>query len=130
MLGDTSGSGGASGEIRVQKERRLTLRVPILVRRVTVGGRGNVFFGYAGNLSASGMFIGTVNPRKKGEQFAIQFTLPGSTVPISVTAEVVWVREHSQNADFPPGMGVMFVDIDVEAVQKIRQYVATYTGAK
>lgn len=83
-----------------------------------------MFFGYAGDISASGMFISTVNPRRKGEQFALQFTVPGAPAPISVNAEVAWVREHSTNAEFPPGMGIRFLDITDEAAAAIRAFVA------
>lgn len=119
-----SDSTGTWGEIRVQNERRRQLRAPILVKRMKVGGTGNVFFGYAGDISASGMFIGTVNPRRKGEQFALQFTIPGAPAPICINAEVVWTREHSTSAEFPPGMGIRFLDITEEAAAAIRTFVA------
>jgi uncharacterized protein (TIGR02266 family) len=108
----------------VQKERRRNLRAPIPVRRLKVGGSGNVFFGYAGDISASGMFISTVNPRRRGEQFSLQFSLPGQAAPISVTAEVVWIREHSAGEEFPPGMGIRFLEIDERAAAAIRDFVA------
>ena len=123
-MSTAAGSTGTYGEIRVQKERRRHLRAPILVRRIKVGGAGNVFFGYAGDISASGMFISTVNPRQKGEQFTLQFSIPGAPAPISVTAEVVWVREHSVDAEFPPGMGIRFIDISGDAAEAIRAFVA------
>jgi uncharacterized protein (TIGR02266 family) len=123
-VGRKDDSSGAFGEVKVQKERRRHLRAPIPVRRVGVLGRGNVFFGYAGDISASGMFIRTVNPRKPGDQFTVVFSLPGSKSEIRVTAEVVWAREHSKGSEYDPGMGLKFVDIDEQAAQSIREFVA------
>jgi uncharacterized protein (TIGR02266 family) len=89
-----------------------------------VDGRGNIFFGYAGNLSASGMFISTVNPKRPGEQFALVFKIPGTGGEIAVTAEVIWVREHDPKSALEPGMGIRFLEISEEAVRQIRSYVS------
>jgi len=124
----TTDPGGSYGEIKVQKERRRHLRAPILVKRVTVGGKGNVFFGYAADISASGMFIGTVNPRRPGDKFTIRFTLPGATAEITVTAEVIWVREHDAKGQFQPGMGIKFLDIGEGDARAIREFVAEGRG--
>jgi|YNPNPStandDraft_1061719.scaffolds.fasta_scaffold91311_2 uncharacterized protein (TIGR02266 family) len=108
---------------KVQKERRKELRSPLRVVRMKVETNQDVFFGYANNISAGGLFISTVNPRDIGERFKLKFKLPGTTKEIVVTAEVVWKRTYSQSEEYEPGMGIKFVEISEEDAEAIRRFV-------
>ncbi len=108
---------------KVQKERRKELRVYLRVFKMKVETSKDVFFGYAKNISASGLFVPTVNPKNVGERFRLKFRLPGSEREIIVLAEVVWNRSYSDSDEFEPGMGIRFVEISDEDAESIRQFV-------
>jgi len=108
---------------KVQKERRKELRSPLRVVRMKVETNQDVFFGYAKNISASGLFIPTVNPKSVGDRFKLKFKLPDSSREIVVLAEVVWNRTYSKSEEYEPGMGVRFVEISEEDAEEIRRFV-------
>ncbi len=103
---------------------RGNLRSPLLVLKVRLDDGGKVFFGYGKNISRSGIFIATVNPREPGERFQIEIPLPP---PIKRTiqcgCEVVWKREFSKKSRYEPGMGLRFVDLPAEVADAIEQWV-------
>ncbi len=110
----------------VQKERRRELRVYLRIFKMKVDTAKDVFFGYAKNISASGLFIPTVNPKNVGERFNLKFKLPNSDKEIVVLAEVVWNREYSESEEFEPGMGIKFIQIPDEDAELIRKFVDSY----
>jgi uncharacterized protein (TIGR02266 family) len=71
------------------------------------------------NLSTSGMFIRTRDPRPPGAVFNFQFQLGEDFSLIEGRAEVVWRRRQSEGPDKMPGMGVKFVNLDVPSQQLI-----------
>lgn len=103
---------------------RKDLRVPILVTKVKAENEGNVFFGYAKNISKSGLFIQTISPKDEGDQFKIEFTLPGEEEPIICKAEVIWKRLYLPNAPYEPGMGLKFLNLDGKVGKYIDSWVA------
>ena len=108
-------------------DKRKDLRVPILVTRVKGGKMGRTFFGYAKNISRSGLFIQTINPKKEKEQFKIEFTLPGEETSVTCTAEVVWARNYMPDALYEPGMGLRFLDLEDEKADEIARWVERNT---
>jgi uncharacterized protein (TIGR02266 family) len=75
------------------------------------------------NLSSSGMFIRTRNPRPPGSVFDFQFQLGDDFSLIEGRAEVIW-RRRSEGPDKPPGMGVKFASLDVSSQRLIARLVA------
>lgn len=104
-------------------EKRRSLRSPILVMRVKGETENNIFFGYAKNISRGGMFISTVNPREVGETFTIEFTFPKEKTPIRCRCSVVWRRGYDPHSYYEPGMGIRFLDIEKDKMQKIEDWV-------
>lgn len=102
---------------------RKDLRIPILVTKVKGDDKGNVFFGYAKNISKAGLFIQTINPKEEQEQFKIEFTLPEEEKTITCQAEVVWKRLYLPNTPFEPGMGLKFLRLDEETANYIDNWV-------
>ncbi|MDH3976148.1 MAG: PilZ domain-containing protein [Deltaproteobacteria bacterium] len=95
----------------LQEHKRRSLRVPIIVTRVRVDHEGNVFFGYAKNISKAGLFIQTINPKNIGERFNVEFCLPGESDLFSCTVEVIWKRDFPQSEKYEPGMGLKFINL-------------------
>ncbi len=76
------------------------------------------------NLSTSGMFIQTRDPRPPGSVFNFQFQLGEDFSLIEGRAEVVWRRRQSEGPEKPPGMGVQFVNLDVASQRLIDRLIA------
>ena len=91
--------------------KRKTLRTPILITKVKVDQDGKVFFGYAKNISKTGLFIQSINPKDEGERFKIEFGLPGDNETFRCMARVIWKRGYMPNARYEPGMGMEFIDM-------------------
>lgn len=107
-----------------QGDRRRDLRKPLLVQRVRLDDGRKVFFGYAKNISQSGMFIATVNPRCQGEQFDVEMILPAPLeMPLSCRCEVTWTRDFRKSSGLEPGMGLRFLDLPEETAAKIEAWI-------
>lgn len=103
---------------------RQALRTPITVLQADCTDGHKTFFGYAKNLSKSGMMIGTINPRELGSQFWVEFPLPE---PVNRVAkchcEVVWQRRYSREHRYDPGMGLRFLDLPNDVAEAIDQWI-------
>jgi uncharacterized protein (TIGR02266 family) len=94
---------------------RRALRSPLLVLRVKLKEGGRSFFGYAKNISRSGLFIASVNPREPGERFHLEIPLPAPlSRTLECTGEVVWKRNYKPDSPYEPGMGLKFLDLQAE----------------
>jgi uncharacterized protein (TIGR02266 family) len=103
---------------------RKKLRVPILVTHVTARSEGQIFFGYAKNISCRGMFIQSINPKDTGEQFEVEFSLPGDDELISSHVVVVWNQGYTKGlTKSSPGMGLKFLSINPAFSEKIERWV-------
>ncbi len=104
-------------------DKRRDLRNHLLVLRVKGEMEHKIFFGYAKNISKSGMFISSVNPRSVGEEFTIEFTLPREKSPIRCRCVVIWCRGYNPKSRYEPGMGVRFIDLDEEVEKRIDEWI-------
>lgn len=71
-----------------------------------------------GNLSEGGLFLRTSTPLERGSRTVVRF---GET-NIEAAAQVVWARSD-EGSEGPPGMGLMFLDIDEARQQQIRSLI-------
>ena len=107
-----------------QGDLRGNFRSPLLVLKVRLEDGGKVFFGYGKNISRSGMFITTINPREPGARFEVEIPLPAPIRrTIQCNCEVVWKREFSKRSRYEPGMGMKFIDMPADAAAAIEQWV-------
>lgn len=106
-------------------EKRKDLRVPLRVLNVRSELQGEVFFGYATNISTSGIFIQTPNPKEPGLRMSLSFVLPQTKQKISCLAEVTWIVDYTTQTGPSPGMGLKFSEISEEAAEAIRVFVET-----
>jgi len=113
----------------VQLNKRKNLRSPILTLRVKLDDGQKVFFGYAKNLSATGMFISSINPKEPGQVYQVEIPLPAPIYKtIQCTCEVIWMRQFAKKSAFEPGMGLKFVDIPDDVAADIERWVHESTG--
>jgi len=105
-------------------DQRKNLRSPLLILKVKLDDGDKVFFGYAKNISKSGLFIATVNPHDPGSRFQIEVPLPEPLgVSVQCEAEVVWKRHYTRGGPYEPGMGLKFLDISASLGESIDNWV-------
>ena len=81
------------------------------------------FLGYVSDVSETGLFVQSSNPREVGRQLEVEFRLPEEPRPVRVkSAEVIWSRGHEGVSGPCPGMGLRFVAISHEAQAAIRRF--------
>lgn len=89
-----------------RRARRINLSADIGLHSDT-----NFFSGFAGDISAGGIFVATYNVLPIGTEITISFVLPGGH-QVTVAGRVRWVREHEDKEhDTTPGMGIQFVKL-------------------
>lgn len=110
---------------KVQKvpDKRRTLRYPIIILKVTEEGKKEHLFGYAKNISRSGLFIQSVNPRAAGERFTISFNIPNTEIQVRCQCEVVWMRKYHPKASVEPGYGIRFLDLSAGVADAIDDWI-------
>jgi uncharacterized protein (TIGR02266 family) len=98
------------------RDRRTSARLPIemWVEELTDGSQ---VFRRAGNLSRGGMHLDHTIPIPVGTRVRLRFTLPGDSVPIVVTSEIVSIATNNVL-----GMGVKFIDVDPTVQTRIDGY--------
>lgn len=105
-------------------DSRKQLSRPITVLKADNDHGPKTFFGYAKNISRSGMMIGTTNPRELGSRFRLEIPLPE---PVNVTAicdcEVVWTKVWQKGLCHNPGMGLRFLDLPTEVASAIESWI-------
>lgn len=92
-------------------DRRIYPRSPVVVREARCICGIDVFFGYAKNISRSGLFIATPKLREPGSLFEIQFKVPGLDHEFTCNGEIMWVRPYRHGSAKAPGFGVKFTDL-------------------
>jgi Tfp pilus assembly protein PilZ len=111
-----------------ESDRRTRLRFPILVTQVKMGEDRKYFFGYAKNISCSGLFVQTISPKEVGETFSIEFIVPGTEITIKCQCRVVWNRKFTVTGKYEPGMGLTFDDLPEEMADKIDAWIRGQAG--
>lgn len=81
------------------------------------------------NIGVGGAYILTPDPEPIGARLQIELIVPTSEQPIEVAAEVRWFIHPEKDAD-GAGMGVKFLDIEVDALVRLSEYFASLTGAE
>lgn len=112
-------------EVTSREDKRLDPRSPIHPTQVRMGEEWEYFYGYARNVSRSGLFVHTVRELKVGDEFKIEFTIPDTDITVRCTARVVWERSSHHADSHGPRMGIRFSDIDPQTADRINQWVAT-----
>jgi uncharacterized protein (TIGR02266 family) len=75
------------------------------------------------NISGGGIFIRTREPLPLNQELHLRFTLPGIARPFSVQGLVVWTNPYPSRSGFASGMGIKFMDLDLESKKLIAGFV-------
>ncbi len=105
-------------------DARKYLRSPLLILKVRLEDSSKAFFGYAKNISRSGMFISTVNPREPGHLFPVEIPFPPPlNRRVTCNCEVVWRRLYDRASPYEPGMGLKFLDLPAEDAEAVEAWI-------
>lgn len=105
-------------------DQRRAARVPLLVLRVAINDGQRSFFGYAKNISRSGLFIATISPREPGTVFDLEIPLPNVMgIHLHCSVEIVWKRRYDPACPYEPGMGLRFIDLPEDVAAQIDTWV-------
>jgi len=109
---------GLPTERRRPARRKLSVRVEVETERAS-------YVAITENISVGGLSVATDQTHPIGERLKLRFQLPGQNTPLNVEAEVRWIRRSaSTDAVSVTGLGLLFVDLSVPAVARIRGFMA------
>lgn len=119
---------------RVASKKRVTLKEQRRQHRhegtLVIGfqGGGEFLWEFSKNISAGGVYVKTLHPLPLYSRIGLKIVLPDGAVA-DVAGEVVHsVSPEDRRGD--PGMGIQFVDLEVETQEKIQAYIDSLAGGK
>lgn len=116
---------------RITGQRRTTPRIPVkmpvtIIKETTYKELMSV------NMSEGGLYLRTAQPLPEGTNFHVKFTLPydteaielsAETESIELSAEVVRSLSLGTKLVEEPGMGIRFLNVPEDVLQRIRNFV-------
>ncbi len=109
------------GPKRIRERRRFD-RTPFVIR-VDYRTVDEFFSNFSSDINEGGMFIETTKTHTPDTPVRLEFNLPGSADTVTVNGKVVWVRKHDEALQGPPGVGIQFESLSVEAKEAINRIV-------
>jgi uncharacterized protein (TIGR02266 family) len=91
---------------------------------VSLGSDHNFYAGLAENLSIGGVFVATHLLKPIGEKIDLAIHLPDSEDVLRGLGEVCWIREYIERSGLPPGMGIRFVGLPRESLDRIEKFLS------
>lgn len=107
-------------KVETRRETRFAMRVEILYGP----DQQLQLTGFSVNMSAGGVYVETREILAADENITLLFSLPGEERTIRCRARVAWVNTAQQpkKPALPAGFGVQFVDITLDDLHAIRDY--------
>lgn len=103
----------------VAEEHRASQRVAVAVD-IHLASESHFFSGLSGDISEGGLFLSTYRPLPIGSTVDLEFSLPGSDVPVQARGEVRWLREHSTGQ--PRGVGIAFDELAEDDRERVHRF--------
>ena len=105
---------------------RRTLRLPLPARIISAQCSNPRFLGYVADLSETGAFIQSSNPKPVGTYLCLLLDLPEAPGrEVACSGEIIWTRGYSGKHGPCQGMGVRFIEIPEEVQRFLRRFCAT-----
>jgi len=115
-------AGKAPEPAAVSPERRVEFRKTLEVD-IGFASETNFYSGFSGDVSDGGLFVATWSVLPVGTELLLSFVLPGGR-QITTKGRVQWTCEPHDDQELTPGMGISFDDVDGDALDAVRQFVA------
>lgn len=112
----------------IKKDERSCRRMKAEVRVYYGPSRQTILSGFSIDLSVGGLYLKTLYPLCVGDVLTLIFSLPGQDKSIKCDARVAWGNfdDHPDECNLPPGAGLQFVDLSLEDVRAIADFVENY----
>lgn len=80
---------------------------------------------FSADFSSGGLFLSSEEPLPVGESLLLRFSLEGFDRDIKCQAEVAWVNDPvtPQKKQLPAGMGIRFVDLSIDDLRAVRNFI-------
>ena len=104
------------------RTERASLRRDIPAMRVRILGGGRDMFGFARNISRSGMMVHTSGLCRIGEEMSIEFDLPALGMNIKCRYRIVW-RQVQGPMSGTAREGLKFLDLDPISADSIDRWI-------
>jgi uncharacterized protein (TIGR02266 family) len=107
-------------QIEARNDSRYKARIAIFNGQL----QGKLISNYSVNISTGGVFMETDNVLPEDTLLYVKFKLPDNESVIDCKARVAWINEpvNPKKIDLPPGMGLHFLDLSLENIHAIRDY--------
>ena len=113
-------SGNTAVQVRF-REPRTNVRLAVYYGR----GEHTVMTDYSVNMSVGGIFLETENVLPVDSTLVVEFRLPVNDRGIRCRSRVAWTNEPEsrKTPSLPTGMGLQFLDLRLEDMNVIRNYI-------
>ena len=100
---------------------RVNVRIAVYFSK----GQDRAMSDYSVNMSYGGIFIESENVLPPDTTLFVEFRLPVNNRRIRCKSRVAWTNEpeNLKSSDFPAGMGLQFLDLSLDEVHVIRNYI-------
>lgn len=92
-------------------------------QKIAITTRGRQIEGKIRNVSRGGVFVDTALQMTPAEEVALSFSLDGNGSVVAPTARVVWAQQGDDGVDH---VGLRFLEIDAQTVERIDHYVSDH----
>lgn len=111
----------APGADGVSASTRRHPRIPFRAR-IWCSGQGVFFSDIARDLSEGGVGLETISRLHEGEEFEVEFVVPGSERGVCLRGKVVWVKPVAPG-ERRFGAGLAFADMPASEREALRHYI-------
>ncbi len=105
-------------------DRRYDKRVPLRIK-VLVEGEGEKKTYYSLNISRGGIFLETEIPYNIDSELNMELVFDEEE-HVFLKGKVVWVSYPHQSSSYVPGMGIKFIELNSEKVEKLGEILGGY----
>ena len=102
------------GKKATVSNKRISPRMPTMLKVEYSTTGGDIFYDYSTNISATGLFLHSNHPLAKGSHVHLRLSLPGTNRPLHILGEVMWVHRGAVKNPALPGVGIRFRFISEE----------------
>ena len=114
-----------TGHQHSRPSMRRHVREQITIKAHFQTEEGRNLKGVVTDIGGGGLFIETTHPVPEGTELKISFAIPDHPwEPIDAHARVVWTRARTYSLVLPPGMGVLFAEMQPEDRSRILDFLS------